>query len=175
MYGIPHDAPLIGRNLWAIEPSGFCAKRAEMVERLLSTGRSAVVREIVGGRQIVSHFLVTAWGDLPGEQVCMGFHEFSAGVLDRAADQIGGCSEPWVYDWGPLGVLTKREMEVLVMICEGKTAADIAADLHRTEETVKSHKASLLRKLGCENSVQLAKIGWLAGLTRRDVEVFSRS
>lgn len=175
MYGLPPRSDLIGRSLRAHAPSEFFLERAALVERVISTGRCAVVREIVAGRQFVSHFLLTVSGDQGVDRLCLGFHVACPRVLRNAPDPMDEFCECSLHDWGHLGTLTKREMEVLVMICEGKTAADIAADLHRTEETVKSHKASLLRKLGCENSVQLAKIGWLAGITRRDLESFSRS
>lgn len=174
MYRLPSRQDMIGRSLRAHAPSEFFLERAALVERAIATGRGAVVREIVAGRQFVSHFLLTGSGVQGADRLCLGLHVACPRVLREAPDPKDDFCECSVHDWGNLGTLTKRELEVLVMICEGKSAADIATDLHRTEETVKSHKASLMRKLACENSVQLAKIGWLAGLTRRDAELFMR-
>ncbi len=174
IYAMPHQAALIGQSLRALEPSEFFLERADLLERLVSTGRSGVVREIVAGRQIVSDFLVTGAAVPESDRLCLGFHSPRPGLLAKAVDRSSGVLECRVHDWGCLRVLTRREFEVLALICEGKSTAEIAVELHRAEETIKSHKASLMRKLGCENAVQLAKVGWVAGITRRDAEVFAR-
>jgi DNA-binding NarL/FixJ family response regulator len=47
----------------------------------------------------------------------------------------------------PLGELTTREREVLVLVAEGKTDRGIAAELFVTRKTVEAHVRSILRKL----------------------------
>jgi len=47
----------------------------------------------------------------------------------------------------PLGELTPREREVLVLIAEGKTDRGIANELFVTRKTVEAHVRSILRKL----------------------------
>jgi serine/threonine-protein kinase PknK len=47
----------------------------------------------------------------------------------------------------PLGELTAREREVLVLIAEGKTDRGIANELFVTRKTVEAHVRSILRKL----------------------------
>lgn len=44
--------------------------------------------------------------------------------------------------------LTRREQEVAALVCRGKTNAQIAARLYISEETVKKHVSSALRKFG---------------------------
>ena len=51
--------------------------------------------------------------------------------------------------------ITKREKEVLELICLGKTNREIAAALFISEQTVKGHVYNLFRKTGAENRVQL--------------------
>jgi DNA-binding NarL/FixJ family response regulator len=63
-----------------------------------------------------------------------------------------------------LGVLTDREREVLVEIGLGHANGDIAARLHLSEATVKSHITHLFEKLGATNRVQLAIAAFRAGL-----------
>jgi len=52
--------------------------------------------------------------------------------------------------------LTAREEEVLVSVARGRTNNEIAGDLFITQSTVKAHLASLMRKLGARNRVEVA-------------------
>ena len=52
--------------------------------------------------------------------------------------------------------LTAREEEVLVPVAQGRTNNEIAGELHITASTVKAHVASLMRKLGARNRVEVA-------------------
>ena len=56
----------------------------------------------------------------------------------------------------PFGVaLSEREREVLQLICEELTTAEIAAKLFISPRTVDGHRNSLLQKLGCRNTAGL--------------------
>ena len=56
----------------------------------------------------------------------------------------------------PLEPLTAREEEVLVPVAQGRTNNEIAGELYITPSTVKAHVASLMRKLGARNRVEVA-------------------
>ena len=56
----------------------------------------------------------------------------------------------------PIEPLTSREEQVLRTVAQGRTNSEIAADLHISPSTVKTHLASLMRKLGARNRVELA-------------------
>lgn len=56
----------------------------------------------------------------------------------------------------PIEPLTSREEQVLLPVAHGRTNSEIAADLHISPSTVKTHLASLMRKLGARNRVELA-------------------
>ena len=56
----------------------------------------------------------------------------------------------------PIEPLTAREEEVLVPLAKGRTNDEIATDLHISQSTVKAHVASLMRKLGARNRVEVA-------------------
>ena len=51
-------------------------------------------------------------------------------------------------------VLTKRELEVLAAMAQGKTNAEIADGLVIAESTVKSHVEHILRKLSAVNRTE---------------------
>lgn len=52
--------------------------------------------------------------------------------------------------------LTQREMEVLLLLSQGKGNQDIADNLSLSEKTVRNHVSNLLNKLGLSNRVELA-------------------
>ncbi|MCC7144990.1 MAG: helix-turn-helix transcriptional regulator [Phycisphaeraceae bacterium] len=62
-------------------------------------------------------------------------------------------------------LLTAREKEVLALIGQGCSTAQIALSLHRSQKTVQSHRLSIGRKLGVHNRVELARLAISAGLS----------
>jgi DNA-binding NarL/FixJ family response regulator len=63
---------------------------------------------------------------------------------------------PIPVDGAGLASLTPRETEVLALIGEGMSNAEIAAELGMAEATVKSHVTRVLAKLGLASRVQAA-------------------
>jgi DNA-binding NarL/FixJ family response regulator len=56
----------------------------------------------------------------------------------------------------PIEPLTDREEQVLLRVARGHTNGEIAAELHISLSTVKTHLGSLMRKLGARNRVEIA-------------------
>ncbi|MEW9550430.1 response regulator [Nonomuraea sp. NPDC050783] len=56
----------------------------------------------------------------------------------------------------PVEALTDREEQILATVARGRTNSEIAAELHISLSTVKSHVASLMTKLGVRNRVEIA-------------------
>jgi DNA-binding NarL/FixJ family response regulator len=65
---------------------------------------------------------------------------------------------------GPLGVLTRRELEVLSMVAHGRTSNEIAEELRIGRRTVESHRASMLSKLGVRNQAEVVRYALERGL-----------
>ncbi|MEU6997634.1 response regulator transcription factor [Nonomuraea sp. NPDC046570] len=64
----------------------------------------------------------------------------------------------------PLSRLTRRELEVLVLVAKGLSNAQIAKSLDLTEAGVKSRVNRILTRLGLENRVQAAVLAHESGL-----------
>jgi DNA-binding CsgD family transcriptional regulator len=62
--------------------------------------------------------------------------------------------------------LTRREIEVLALSAQGKTAQKIADSLGITKRTVNAHRQAIVRKLGVSNITQAVSIGIASQLVR---------
>lgn len=60
--------------------------------------------------------------------------------------------------------LSRRETQVATLLAEGKTAPDIATQLHISPSTVDVHRRNLMRKLGLHNVVDLTRYAIRTGL-----------
>ncbi|MDX6264063.1 MAG: hypothetical protein QOH84_5751 [Kribbellaceae bacterium] len=63
-----------------------------------------------------------------------------------------------------LPTITEREREVLLLVAEGMSNAEIAQRLHIEPGTAKTHVAHLLTKLDARDRVQLVILAFRAGL-----------
>ncbi len=67
----------------------------------------------------------------------------------------------------PLEPLTSREEQVLLTVAQGRTNAEIAAELHISLSTVKTHLAGVMTKLGARNRVEIAIWAYETGRINR--------
>jgi NarL family two-component system response regulator LiaR len=64
--------------------------------------------------------------------------------------------------------LSERELEVLKLIAEGLSNAEISNRLFISEKTTKSHVSNILSKLHLADRTQAAVYAWREGVVRRD-------
>lgn len=79
-------------------------------------------------------------------------------VPDVASGPLAPCSTL------PREPLTDRELDVVRLVATGRTNAEIAAEVHVSLSTVKSHLAAVQLKLSARNRVEVAAWAWQTGL-----------
>jgi DNA-binding NarL/FixJ family response regulator len=81
-------------------------------------------------------------------------------LMDRAATEAGAYAQAR----SALAALSAREHDVAVAVGQGRTNAEIAAELHVSIATVKAHVTRVLTKLDAGNRTQIALLVHDAGL-----------
>jgi DNA-binding NarL/FixJ family response regulator len=110
--------------------------------------------------------------DTPPEDLVSAIRSVAAGdavvspkVTKRLLSRFVEHTEPAV-DPSVLDGLTGREREVMAHLATGLSNAEIAAVLHLSEATVKTHIGRILTKLGVRDRVQAVVLAYESGLVR---------
>jgi DNA-binding NarL/FixJ family response regulator len=144
----------------------------EATQRLTDTGAEAAVIVLTtfdADEQVVSALRAGASGfllkDTPPEAIVDAVRKVAAGepmlsptVTSTLIRQVTESSDDDRKQRAKahLSSLTERELEVAVAVGQGKSNADIAAELYMSVATVKAHVSRLLTKLDADNRVQIA-------------------
>ncbi len=129
----------------------------EYVFEALRAGASGFLLKDVQPAQLVDAVRVVARGE------ALLAPTVTRRLLDRFARSLPGPPEPPAPE---LAELTDREREVLALLAEGLSNAELAERLFLSETTVKTHVSSILRKFGLRDRVQAVVLAYQAGLVR---------
>jgi DNA-binding NarL/FixJ family response regulator len=128
--------------------------RSRLVYDALTAGASGFLLKDIPAPQLVDSIRAAARGE-----------ELLAPSITRRLiedfTRAGRADPPRGYDQ-----LTDREREVLVLISRGLSNAEIAQDLFVSVQTVKTHVARVLAKLGLRDRVQAVVAAYESGLVR---------
>ena len=78
-----------------------------------------------------------------------------AKLIDATRDNVAAPPSAGASSDGVVGKMTRRELDVLHLLLEGRSNREIAASLGIDEVTVKAHLGRMLRKTGASNRVEL--------------------
>jgi len=115
----------------------------------------AVLSAILAGasgyllKQIRGHDLVTAL-----EAVGRGDSLLDPAVTERVLERVRRIANGHEKD--ELSDLTSQERKILLLVAEGKTNKEIAADVFLSDKTVKNYVSSILSKLNLQRRAQAA-------------------
>jgi DNA-binding NarL/FixJ family response regulator len=111
--------------------------------------------------------------EAPGEDILRAVHEVAAGrswldpaVTGRVLAHLRTDALPRSAAGVRLEELTPRELEVLRLLASGTTNTEIAAELHISETTVKSHLGSIFTKLGLRDRAAAIVFAYEHGVVR---------
>jgi two-component system, NarL family, response regulator NreC len=125
---------------------------SESILRALRAGARGYLFKESAGRELIQAI----------QAVHIGHRYLSAKVSDQVVGagikQHGGFSDP-------LSVLSRREREVLQLVVEGKTSAEIAETLFLSVKTIETYRSRLMQKLGIKDIPALIKFAIQKGLT----------
>jgi len=129
----------------------------EHLLRALRAGARGYVLKESAGSEVISAVRAVYAGE---RYLCKGIaHGLSLGVTD-GLDIIEGKS--------PLAKLSTREREVLRLVVQGKTSAEIAALLYLSPKTVDTYRSRLMRKLAIHDVPGLVRFAIQYGLIPLD-------
>jgi DNA-binding NarL/FixJ family response regulator len=127
----------------------------EYVYEAIRAGASGFLLKDVQPAQLVDAVRVVAAGE------ALLAPTVTRRLLDHFASTLPGPKPP-----PELARLTERELEILTLLADGLSNAELAELLFLSETTVKTHVSSVLRKLGLRDRVQAVVLAYKAGLAR---------
>jgi DNA-binding NarL/FixJ family response regulator len=125
----------------------------------LDAGASGFLLKNAGADELIAAVRVVAAGD------ALLAPEVTRRVIERfAAASVPVTAPVAVASWSLAGSLTDREGEVLRLVAQARSNAEIARELYIGEATVKTHVSNVLQKLGARDRVHAAVLAHQHGL-----------
>jgi len=125
---------------------------SESILRALRAGARGYLFKESAGRELVQAI----------HAVHAGHRYLSAKVSDEV---VSACLKQEEAFRDPLAALSRREREVLQLVVEGRTSAEIAGTLYLSVKTVETYRSRLMKKLNIGDVPGLIKFAIQQGLT----------
>jgi DNA-binding NarL/FixJ family response regulator len=121
----------------------------EHVHQALAAGAEGYVLKEAAAAEVVAAVRTVAAG-----------RRYLSPAIEAAMLEAGGTASR-----GPLESLSIRERQVLQLVVEGKSSAEIARTVHLSPKTVETYRSRLMKKLGVGDVTALVKFAVEHGLT----------
>ncbi|MEU6210483.1 response regulator [Streptomyces sp. NPDC090085] len=128
----------------------------EYVYEALRAGASGFLLKDASADQLAEAVRVVAAGEAL----------LSPNITKRLITEFSRLGAPRAPSRARIDALTERETEVLSLIAQGLSNAEISAHLVLAEQTVKTHVSRILVKLGLRDRTQAAVFAYETGLVR---------
>jgi DNA-binding NarL/FixJ family response regulator len=125
---------------------------SESILRSLKAGARGYLLKESAGRELITAI----------RAVHSGQRYLSHKVSDK---MVGAYLEKTEGMQDPVSVLSQREREVLQLVVEGRTSAEIAEKLFLSVKTIETYRSRLMQKLGIKDIPSLIKFAIQHGLT----------
>lgn len=118
-----------------------------LVAEAIGAGADGYVLKKIGGAELVDAI----------RDVAAGRAALDAGAAATLVARVRDAETALVAE--AFRDLTERELDVLALLCKGRTNAEIARELQLSEKTVANHVSAVFDKLGVGNRVEAASYG----------------
>ncbi|MEM9365611.1 MAG: LuxR C-terminal-related transcriptional regulator [Planctomycetota bacterium] len=159
-----------GKFISDYHPPEFVKERLEMIARVLDEDRPLSIEHIYRGKRIESTVWPLPDEEPPSDRVLVVSQSYSADAPTLGVTAPEVIRSEYI-DLGPLGVLTRRELEVLALLGHGMSVPSTASMLHRSPKTIERHKSAISQKLNIRGQADMVEIVTRIGLDLSDASL----
>lgn len=148
----------------------FVEERLQLISRVINENKPLRIKHILMGRPLESTIWPFRDHRPPFNRVIVVTRERGASVPLEIPSQIEEVQTSYI-DLGPLNVLSKRELEVMILLGHGLSVPRAAAVLRRSAKTIERHKESISDKLSLKGQAEIVQVVTSMGLDLSDTKL----
>ena len=133
---------------------------SSVVSQAISLGASGFITKDVPMSEVIDLVARIADGQIMSSEIAQRLLESSKVTDDAVIYNVGSQSN----ENNDNDLLTKREIEILQLVADGRGTNEIAEDLFISAKTVKNHLASIYEKLDARDRTQAVLTGIKSGI-----------
>lgn len=171
MFSGDSNIDYLGKSISDFHPPKFVEERLALIQRVLKENKPLSIDHIYNGRRICSTVWPIRDHTPPYDRVLVVSRPGSIDALEQLIPSEIETIETSYIDLGPLSVLTRRELEVAVLLGHGLTVPKVAATLHRSPKTIERHREAIGKKLSMHSQSELVHLITCMGLELKHIEL----
>lgn len=157
------DVDYKDKRISDFHPPEYVKERLAMIGRVLAEGKPLSITHIYHGRKITSTVWPIRDRTPPFNRVLVISQSESNSDAPRFPDLCETVESQYI-GLGALSVLSRRELEVAILLGHGMNVPKVAKLLHRSPKTIQRHKASISTKLQVHGQAELVQMVTAMGL-----------